>query len=498
MSRPYCPQPFQPYFEYWKAPLPIDWPILDPPKAEEFECLNLSLTVPRSALDSTGSKLPVLVFIHGGAFVGGSQCIQLSGREVFDGTGIVRHSIEIGKDIIVATINYRVGPLGFLASQQLSELNKKHGEAVGNYGLHDQARAIEWLSNFVAGFGGDPNNITIQGTSAGAASCHLQCIFPERKFQRAILASGTALGIGPMPLDFHQNIYDHAMKAIAPASSSDESFQELLSCDTSVLTDNIPWTVCHPLIEDKFIRKSWCTGAPSDDGSPDIMVGAAAFEEDLCQLLLTDFEKGTMKSDEDILKQLQSTIETNHTFADHKAFPEHFSNVLEAYRLQDVIKSPSKHIGGIASLLGNILFDFPTLYLPLAMYKSGSSSQVWLYRYSITNTYPASHSYRKAHHGVNDLLLFNPAPEMIPEVDRASWDAGVLQTQRSWIEFANGESPWTRVRHDVAVDSVSTLGPIFHFADHGKSREFNTLRECVGEDLAERYNAVLRISRLAM
>ena len=430
--------------------------------------------------------------------MGGSQCIQLSGREVFDGTGIVRHSTEIGKDIIVATINYRVGPLGFLASQQLSELNQRHGEAVGNYGLHDQARAIEWLSEFVAGFGGDPNNITIQGTSAGAASCHLQCIFPERKFQRAILASGTALGIGPMPLDFHQNIYEHVIEAITPINKTDRGFEDLLSCDTSVLTDGFPWTVCHPLIDDIFIRKSWCTGPPSDDGAPDIMVGATAFEEDLCQLLLTDFEKGKVKSDKDILKQLQSTIETNHTFADPKAFPEQFSNVLKVYDLQDAIKSPSKHIDGIASLLGNILFDFPTLYLPLAMYRSGSPSRVWLYRYSITNTYTANHSYRKAHHGVNDLLLFNPAPEMIPEVDRASWDAGVLQTQRSWIEFANGESPWKPVRHDSVVDSISTLGPIFHFADHGKSREFDTLRECVGEDLAKRYNSVLRISRLAM
>ncbi|PVH87101.1 alpha/beta-hydrolase [Cadophora sp. DSE1049] len=495
---PYCPQPYQPYFEYWKAPLPIDWPVLDLPKPEEFGCLNLALTIPRSSLESAGKKTPVLVFIHGGAFVGGSQCIQLSGREVFDGTGIVRHSMELGKDIIVATINYRVGPLSFLACHQLSEFNQKHGEAVGNYGLHDQARAIEWLSKFVAGFGGDPNNITIQGTSAGAASCHLQCTFPERKFQRAIIASGTALGIGPMPLEFHQNIYDRVMEAVAPTSTSDRAFEELLSCNTSVLTDDVPWTVCHPLIEDNFIHKSSYIGAPSYDGAPDIMVGATAFEEDLCQLLLMDFAKGKIKSDEDILKQLRSTIETNHTFADHNEFPDQFSNVFKAYDLQEAMVCPSKHIEGISSLLGNILFDFPTLYLPIATYKSGNSSRVWLYRYSITNTYPASHSYRKAHHGVNDLFVFNPAPEMIPEEDRASWDAGVLQTQRSWIEFANGENPWTPVRRESSVNSVSTLGPIFHFADHGKSREFDTLQECVAEDLVKRYNSLLQISRLSI
>ncbi|KAH7403273.1 Alpha/Beta hydrolase protein [Cadophora sp. MPI-SDFR-AT-0126] len=495
---PYCPQPFQPYFEHWKAPLPIDWPVLETPRPEEFECLNLSLTIPRSSLESTGKKMPVLLFIHGGAFVCGSQCIQLSGREVFDGTRIVRHSIELGKDIIVATINYRVGPLGFLACRQLSELNEKHGEAVGNYGLHDQARAIEWLSNFVAGFGGDPNNITIQGTSAGAASCHLQCTFPERKFQRAILASGTALGIGPMPLEFHQKIYDRVVESVTRTSSSDNALEQLLSCNTSVLTDDIPWTVCHPLIEDTFIHRSSYIGAPRDDGAPDIMVGATAFEEDLCQLFLMDFDKGEPKSDGDILKQLQSTVETNHTFVDNNMFPDQFSNVFKAYNVQEIMASPSKHIEGISSLLGNILFDFPTLYLPIATYKSGSSSRIWLYRYSITNTYPASHSYRKAHHGVNDLLLFNPAPEMIPEEDRASWGAGVLQTQRSWIEFANGESPWTPVRRDLSLDSVSNLGPIFHFADHGKSREFDTLRECVGEYLVKRYNSILQISRLSI
>ncbi|KAH7142663.1 hypothetical protein B0J13DRAFT_409246, partial [Dactylonectria estremocensis] len=84
---------------------------------------------------------------------------------VFDAAGLVRHSIQLGKDINAVSIEYRVGPLGFLASTHLAEYNSKFGKAIGKYGLYDQRRALDWLSGFVSGLGGDPDNITVQETS---------------------------------------------------------------------------------------------------------------------------------------------------------------------------------------------------------------------------------------------------------------------------------------------------------------------------------------------
>jgi carboxylesterase type B len=97
--------------------------------------------VPRTALtDVPASKLPVLLFIHGGAFLGGSQSIQVSGRELFDATNLVRKSILRRQALIVVTINYRVGPLGFLASHELREFKKRHNEPVGTTAFTINAR----------------------------------------------------------------------------------------------------------------------------------------------------------------------------------------------------------------------------------------------------------------------------------------------------------------------------------------------------------------------
>lgn len=494
--RPTCPHPPQSYFPYWDAPLPADLPVLNLPQPGELDCLNLSITVPASCCENPGRESPVLVFIHGGAFVGGSHSIQLSGREVFDGTGIVRHSQQLGKDIIVVGINYRVGPLGFLASKELSDYNTKHGEAVGNYGLHDQRRALEWLSLFIAGFGGDPDRITIQGTSAGSASCHYQTFFPNRKFQRAILASGTALGIGALTLERHQERFDEILQILMPGSTPSEGFEKLLSCDTKSLTHNIPWLLCHPLIENSLIHASIKQGITNDETAPDIMVGATAFEDDLADFILRDYKTMQPKSDGEALKQIGVNVSSNWVVRSPETFPYQNLGVLKAYGLEHTVKIPSKDIKAWGHFLGNLIFDVPSLYLALDRQKKGRTGRIWLFRYGMVNTYVGNHSYGKAHHGVNDLFLFNVAPEMIPKADQESWNAGVLQTQRSWIEFVNGEDPWAPVRPESSVAAATELGPIFLFEDHGKSRVCQTLIESVGSELAIQYQSILSASYL--
>ena len=143
------------------------------------DCLFLNVFTPDTAKE--GDKLPVLVYIHGGGFTGGC------GHEKhFDGPVWPR------KGIIGVTLNYRLGPMGFV---WLPELAQETGFA-GNYGLYDQMTAISWVKDNIASFGGDPENITIMGQSAGAASVQMQCQSPltEGLFQKAIMSSGCGLG----------------------------------------------------------------------------------------------------------------------------------------------------------------------------------------------------------------------------------------------------------------------------------------------------------------
>lgn len=254
------------------------------PPQDEFNCLNLNITTLRSSLEETSSeRLPVLFFIHGGAFVGGSQSIQLAGREIYDATNLVRASIASKKPIVVVTCNYRVGPLGFLASKELAAFNKGQSEPVGNYGLHDQRQALEWCNKFISGFGGDARNITIQGTSAGGSSAHYLSTFPDRKFKRAILASGTLTGIGPMPMPYQEERF--AMYVSRHTSEDESSSGDRVSLLQSVPVEEFvkPVTagIYHP-----YIDGDWIPGATMPDvcsnykqeAVPDLMIGACDFE----------------------------------------------------------------------------------------------------------------------------------------------------------------------------------------------------------------------------
>ena len=147
--------------------------------AYDEDCLFLNVFTPENAQE--GDKLPVLVYIHGGGFTGGC------GHEKhFDGPVWPQHGI------IGVTLNYRLGPMGFVC---LPELESEAGHT-GNYGLYDQMMAIEWVKQNIAAFGGDPENITIMGQSAGAASVQMLCQSPltDGLFQKAVMSSGCGLG----------------------------------------------------------------------------------------------------------------------------------------------------------------------------------------------------------------------------------------------------------------------------------------------------------------
>ena len=143
------------------------------------DCLFLNIFTP----EEKGEKRPVLVYIHGGGFTGGC------GHEKhFDGP------VWPQEGIVGVTVNYRLGPMGFLCLPQLQE----EAGHTGNYGLYDQMTALQWVKHNIAAFGGDPENITIMGQSAGAMSVQMLCLSPltEGLFQKAIMSSGCGLSTG--------------------------------------------------------------------------------------------------------------------------------------------------------------------------------------------------------------------------------------------------------------------------------------------------------------
>ena len=127
----------------------------------EEDCLTLNVTVPGVALNRRESgKLPVVVWIYGGAFVGGSSALYP-----------LEHMAKIG-NVIVVSINYRIGVFGFMAHPAFDRATD------GDYGQADQRQALLWVKRNIASFGGDAANVTIAGESAGAASVCVQMLAP--------------------------------------------------------------------------------------------------------------------------------------------------------------------------------------------------------------------------------------------------------------------------------------------------------------------------------
>jgi para-nitrobenzyl esterase len=140
------------------------------------DCLFLNVWRPAGA--AKNAKLPVMVWIHGGAFVGGSG----------SGPGVEGQFAK--KGVILITINYRLGRLGHFAFPALSAEHPE--EAKGSYAFMDQIAALKWVQQNIAAFGGDPKNVTIFGFSAGGVSVHSLLTIPAAKglFQKAISHSG--------------------------------------------------------------------------------------------------------------------------------------------------------------------------------------------------------------------------------------------------------------------------------------------------------------------
>jgi len=181
------PEPHQPWggvrpakeFAPTAPQSPMEIQFLEPPEKQpqSEDCLYLNIWTP--GLD--GAKRPVMVWIHGGFFTTGAGSWL-----IYNGRGLSTHG-----DVVVVTINYRLGVLGFL---NLNEITNGRIPATGNEGLLDQILALEWVRDNISRFGGDPDNVTIFGESAGAMSVGMLLAMPKARglFHKAILQSGAA------------------------------------------------------------------------------------------------------------------------------------------------------------------------------------------------------------------------------------------------------------------------------------------------------------------
>jgi para-nitrobenzyl esterase len=199
------------------------------------DCLYLNVFTPAT---SKARNLPVMVWVHGGSLLTGESNDYNPAALVRDG-------------VVVVTINYRLGALGFLADAALAS---RRGGPSGNYGLMDQQAALRWVQRNIRGFGGDPGDVTLFGESAGGLSTLAQLASPGARglFQRAVVESGT---------------YQLTQQSLAAAETAGQAFAAKAGCATTASAKNTA-ACLHGLPVSKILASENSVGyTPDVDGA---------------------------------------------------------------------------------------------------------------------------------------------------------------------------------------------------------------------------------------
>ena len=213
------------------------------PRSED--CLHLNIWQP----EKTDATAPVMVWFHGGAHTGGFAHVEL-----FDGTELARQGV------VVVTVNYRLGPWGFLAHPALAEESEHN--STGNYGLMDKIAALKWVQKNIQGFGGNPDNVTLFGQSAGSSSvCALMASpLASGLFDKAIGQSAACLVKEKRDANGQQRGAQLAQLALGESGAQDSESQvtakQLRSIDNQSLLsamENSPWSEGSRIVVDGWV-----------------------------------------------------------------------------------------------------------------------------------------------------------------------------------------------------------------------------------------------------
>ncbi|KAF9640419.1 hypothetical protein BFW01_g12225 [Lasiodiplodia theobromae] len=364
-------------------------------REDEFECLNLDISMPASEARVGERKreglLPVMVWIH-------------------DTCKIVETSVKESKPVIVVAMQYRLNIFAF-----------GDGKGPRNLALKDQRLAIDWVKKHIAGFGGDPENITVAGESAGAVYAHAQVV-GNAPVKRAILMSGTLEMSPPRPLSNEATI-------VAPIEA------KLARIGSSLRTATAE-QIIEALTEANMVSM-WLQQSPDEpELSEWTRTGNAS------SLLIGDVEY------ESILWRNGIEALTPQMIVDaFNLAGEHSGELRRAYNITGSRATPSKT--GALDFINDTRFSWPIRKLSRAWRAGGLP----VYGYAVDQANPWQASSR-AHHAVDLVLLFGGLDLSFNPAAAAVGD----EMRRRWIAFVNGEAPWS-------ADTTFAFGP------HGISRE---------------------------
>ncbi|KAL2857319.1 putative carboxylesterase [Aspergillus pseudoustus] len=376
---------------------------------------GLTLNILRTQKEFS-SLLPVLVFLHGGGLAVGSatwsqnrlsKLISVSGEQDLPTVGV--------------SVNYRVGPAGFLTSEEM-----RNAGFPPNNGLKDQRAALEWVKDHIAGFGGDPDNITLVGHSAGAACATYHLASHKPLFNRIVCLSGTFLAVRTLPSPVHEALYAQSIRILGLEQMSTEERIRRLQKISSTDLARIAVVLSRPITDDDV-----CLMTPSfegiQDGIPtslhplwckDILIGDCQFDG---SILASAFDGHT----NDISRRFRAFL--TDQLAD---VPDAASRLLAAYRFTADDDAALKQI---LKLANDIVFYAPTV----AIARAWQHGAAYVYRFDQGNPWEGRWQGEASH--ITDLaMLTQNFNEVLPDEHREV----AKMYARDLLTFASGQPPW--------------------------------------------------------
>jgi len=402
------------------------------PGVSDLEGLNLNISTPLDA-PAAGARYPVLVFIHGGGFgIGGNWWPQ------YDCAKIVALSISIGKPIIAININYRLGAPGLMTSPELREAGYKP-----NNSIRYQWTALEWVRTYIGGFGGDSENVTVSGESAGAVSAAYVLLSKQPLAKRILSLGGLPPFMGQIPEAFADS---NALKVQAAlgieANSSSSIVPSLVNVPAEDLLQKVPPTMqWAPVLDGEIMRdpvslgtlSPWDKNAlPGTQFVDAIMVASSKLDASIAAFL------GLFQRKAGIAAAFRASAAQTLS-----AYPDALKTLLEHYSLSETLTasmSDDEALGKVLVVLTDLLFQ-----MPAAHWAASFPKDAFVIRFDEPN--PWDGPFRgQAGHVLDVAFLFQNYNHLLSDAQRASAVAFATDV----ISFVSGEKPWKPYSADSA------------------------------------------------
>ncbi|KAF4447943.1 hypothetical protein F53441_8602 [Fusarium austroafricanum] len=438
--------------------------------------LNLDITVPQVIPNENNAKLPVLVFIHGGAFILGD-----SGAPHYDMAAIVAYSQCIGKPIIGVSINYRLGVAGFLDSDELRATG-----VPANRGIFDQKTAFQWLRRHIGGFSGDPARMTAIGQSAGGSSImHLLDLEEpgDMLFDRAICLSGNNLAVPISTKSVAQDAYKAVLQCLGIDSSlsTEEQLTALISISPEDILSKVPLSIpLQPVAETDQLPSFQSIEAhlASSHYKSPLMIGSTDFDAVVFEVLglFADRDQGSVAKE--FVKYFIKTIPVMHH--------DKMERLLSLYGISATEDDDETR---------NKILQFGTdlkYFASSRHYATFWPAHSWLYYFNESNPWDGPHKGRSAH-CLDIAYLFMNYSNVMDDSQKKT----ATTFARDVITFTNGDAPWAEFHasremkvyssHGQSQGTEESLGKTMAT---GPSQEVRALWAEIGLDnLARAWNA---------